>query len=708
MRRRILSLLLAFAMVLGMVPMFSLEAAADEPASVTVYLSMSHDDKFMVGEGSGKKMVMVPVTVPYFDLADYGLEEYYFSSEHYESDGSGGAGSVIEPGTSETAKDKVTLLHLYIYATEVFYCGAEGGSGYLKDEIGTSALTLQGGAGSSYITQLWGGDCNLQYYVNYEYPLASEGHGATADQILLRNGDIVTLGHFSSWNFYNDPATVFNYITAPKTTVTQGETLELSVMRAGRDLTGMSSNTAQTAVTSCPALYYCEAGNVPNEDVTAWNELGTAEADGSYTLNTSSLAPGEYMVAIPGQPGEYYPDEIVSSPGGMLLTVEAPEGDGEQDSGSNNQPSSNTLKGDTNRNGTVDVTMTISDGVDDFYDTPEQNKRLLVQEMNVPYFDLALYDLERYYYNPDCYTGTSQQVGTAQTAKNVVTTMHAMIWATEVYVLGFEPKDAGKGYRNDYVQEDLYQYINFDMDGGVGSTFLRFWHGSTNINYYLDYAFPLGREGWGSTSDQQALADGTAINIHLISSGSSASGSNYSFFEDADGQRDRKTITQGDSLTLTLKRTYTNYGQATPTGIRPNTNVYYIAKNAYDGEKVSQWTNAGKTDAEGKITLPVDLEPGTYYVSCEGLDADFQLAPAAFVLKVTKQLDDILLGDVNDDDTVDSLDAVLVLRSAVGTLGSVEITASAADVDGEDGITSLDAVLILKKAVGLIDKFPIE
>ena len=95
MRRRILSLLLAFAMVLGMVPMFSLEAAADEPASVTVYLSMSHDDKFMVGEGSGKKMVMVPVTVPYFDLADYGLEEYYFSSESYDSDGSVGAGSVI-------------------------------------------------------------------------------------------------------------------------------------------------------------------------------------------------------------------------------------------------------------------------------------------------------------------------------------------------------------------------------------------------------------------------------------------------------------------------------------------------------------------------------------------------------------------------------------------------------------------------------------
>ena len=45
---------------------------------------------------------------------------------------------------------------------------------------------------------------NLNYYLNYEYPLASAGWGSTCDQILLREGDIVTLGHFSDWSFFND------------------------------------------------------------------------------------------------------------------------------------------------------------------------------------------------------------------------------------------------------------------------------------------------------------------------------------------------------------------------------------------------------------------------------------------------------------------------------------------------------------------------
>ena len=369
-----------------------------------------------------------------------------------------------------------------------------------------------------------------------------------------------------------------------------------------------------------------------------------------------------------------------------------------------NAAAASVLQGDTNKNGTVDVTMTITDGVDGFYTTPSEKKRLLVQEMNVPYFDLAVYGLERYYYNPYCYTGSYQQAGTAQTANGVVTTMHALIWATEVYVLGIDAEDAGTGIGKNRIG----QYINFDMDGGVGSTFMEFWHGSTNLNYYLDYEFPLGREGWGSTGDQQDLKDGIAINIHLISDGSSASGSNFSFFEDANGQRDKKTITQDDSLTLTLKRTYTNYGQATPTGILADTQVYYINKDKFTGQKVTQWTSAGSTNADGKITLPSDLEPGTYYVSCEGMDADFQRAPAAYVLKVTKSLGNIKPGDVNDDGTVNSLDAVLVLRKVANTLGSVDFVEAAAEVSGDNSVTSLDAVLILRKTANLIDKFPVE
>lgn len=329
MRKRLLSMLLAFAMVLGILPMLSMEAAADEPASVTVYLSMSEDDEFMTGAETTKPIVMMPVTVPYFDLALYGLEEYYFSSEEYGSDG-GDHSSDLEPGTAEFAKDKVTLLHLYIYVTELFYCGEdEGGKGYLYDEgmMGTDVLNFSGGVGSSFITQMWGEDCNLQYYVNYVYPLASSGWGATSDQILLEDGDIVTLGHFTSWDFYADSTAIFNYITAEKNTVTQGEQLALSVLRAGKDPDAVGENydTVSIPVTSCPTLYYAPVDDIPSGDVTDWEKLDDADEEGNYMLDTTGWEPGTYMIAIPGQYGAEFPDAIVSTPGGMLLTVLADE-----------------------------------------------------------------------------------------------------------------------------------------------------------------------------------------------------------------------------------------------------------------------------------------------------------------------------------------------------------------------------------------------
>lgn len=729
MRKRILSLLLAMVLVLGLVPVTAmaddgLHGDTNNNGKVDVYLSLSYDNGFQAGEGTGKVMALVPVSVPYFDLGDkYGLDDFYFSNEFYEQNDSG-SGSNLNKGSATTADGKVTPLHLFIYATESYYCNAAeyAGTGYLYDEglLGAQTfeddgiedvLYISGSPGSSYLNKFWNYGENLVYFRNYEYPEASPGWGSTSDQILLSDGDIVTVGAFSSTSFYMDPAGTFNYIKVgeeitAEQTVTKGDKVELTVMRACENV--MAPDGTDHNPVRDVEVYYSPVEGMPSA-WSDWNSLeGTTSSDGKITLDTANLEPGTYMVAVPGMPGDYTGDIIVSAPGGMLLTVEAPEADDDQDSGSNNQPSSNTLNGDTNKNGTVDVTMTISDGVDDFYDTPEENKRLLVQEMNVPYFDLALYDLDRFYYNPDCYTGTSQQAGTAQTAKNVVTTMHAFIWATEVYVLGYDPEDAGKGYKGDYDAEVLLEYINFDMDGGVGSTFMKFWNGSTNINYYLDYAFPLGREGWGSTSDQQALSDGTAINIHLISKGSSASGSNYSFFEDASEQRDKTTVTQGTAPTLTLYKTITNYGNATPTTTQSGVRVYYINTNEYSGQKVTEWTSAGTTDGSGQITLPNTLDPGTYYVSSLGQDGGMQLAPAAFILTVKKDIGNVILGDVNEDDEVNSLDAVLILRKIAGTLGQANFTETAADVNGADGITSLDAVLILRKAAGLISKFPAE
>ena len=294
---------------------------------VTVYFSFSHDDKFESCEQSGQTVALKKVTVPYFDLALYGLEDFYFASEDYgpaSGDPTGGPGSALDPGTKEFAYGKITMLHLFLYATEVYYLGidpADAGKGYLADNgMGTDIFNYSGSTGSIFLQNIWNYDLNLNYYLNYEYPLASAGWGSTCDQILLRDGDIVTLGHFSDWSFFNDTTSIFNYIVADKTDPVQGDKIKLELYHAGADMYG-SYNTAHTLIDYSPSVYCTPVNDIVSGDVTTWQYVGNAEADGSLVVDTSTLAPGEYIFALAGQPGKENSGVICSTPGGIRLTI---------------------------------------------------------------------------------------------------------------------------------------------------------------------------------------------------------------------------------------------------------------------------------------------------------------------------------------------------------------------------------------------------
>lgn len=294
---------------------------------VTVYFSFSHDDTFESCEQSGQVMALKEVTVPYFDLALYGLEDFYFASENYgpaSGDPTGGPGSALDPGTKEFAYGKVTMFHLFIYATEVYYLGidpADAGKGYLKDNgLGSSIFNVTGSTGSTFLQEIWNYDLNLNYYLNYEYPLAGPGWGSTSDQILLRDGDIVTLGHFSDWSFFNDTTSIFNYIVADKTDPVQGDKIKLELYHAGNGMGG-DYTTAHTLIDYSPSVYCTPVNDIGSGDVTTWQYVGAAEADGSLVVDTSKLAPGEYIFALAGQPGKENPGAICSTPGGVRVTV---------------------------------------------------------------------------------------------------------------------------------------------------------------------------------------------------------------------------------------------------------------------------------------------------------------------------------------------------------------------------------------------------
>lgn len=314
---------------------------------VTVYFSFSHDDTFESCEQSGQTVALKKVTVPYFDLALYGLEDFYFASEDYgpaSGDPTGGPGSALDPGTKEFAYGKITMLHLFLYATEVYYLGidpADAGKGYLANNgiMGTDIFSYSGSTGSIFLQNIWKYDLNLNYYLNYEYPLASAGWGSTCDQILLREGDIVTLGHFSDWSFFNDTTSIFNYIVADKTDPVQGDKIKLELYHAGADMYG-TYNTAHTLIDYSPSVYCTPVNDIVSGDVTTWQYVGNAEADGSLVVDTSTLAPGEYIFALAGQPGKENSGVICSTPGGIRLTI-------------HEKP---VVKGDINGDGVIDST----------------------------------------------------------------------------------------------------------------------------------------------------------------------------------------------------------------------------------------------------------------------------------------------------------------------------------------------------------------
>ena len=182
--------------------------------SVKVYVTLSNDG-YPVAAKDGTPMSHLEVTVPYFDLASYGLEDYY----RYGTNG--GSGEYI----NETVINRPTGLHLYIYLLERYYMGMDeaecgkGDSGVLNyaaetdvvymdgtaaySSDGKRALMTSGGPTSLYMVNFWGHDENLMYFRNHCYPYMSPGWGSTSDYILLSDGDTWDVAMFSNWEFHN-------------------------------------------------------------------------------------------------------------------------------------------------------------------------------------------------------------------------------------------------------------------------------------------------------------------------------------------------------------------------------------------------------------------------------------------------------------------------------------------------------------------------
>ncbi len=274
--------------------------------------------------------------------------------------------------------------------------------------------------------------------------------------------------------------------------------------------------------------------------------------------------------------------------------------------------------------GDVDVYFSVEEG-DHFVE--QGGVVWALEKVKIPYFDLAAYDMEYLYYNPDCYSEgqSSQAPGTKESAENVVTMLHMLIWLTEVYYNGLDPEDAGKGWLAENGWEGFSVY-----SATAGSAFFTMWEFGYNFNYYLNYEYPLGYPGWGATCDQLRLNDGDLISIRY-NDNSGKVGTYHHFDEQG---LITKTVTKGEMLDLTIYRTgedYANY--TTPIfAVGEGHNVYLFDESEMD-VKPTTGTLVGTTDADGKVTVDTSgIEPGTYYL------ASNSTSPAVMLLTVEESV----------------------------------------------------------------------
>lgn len=304
--------------------------------TATIYFSLTDDDKYVAAKSSGNIMAYQKVTVPYFDLKAYHLEGNYFKSETYgpaDADDPMG-GSQLVAGSSAAAYGKITALHLLIWMTEREYLGVsadKAGQGYLYDEklMGSDIFGIAASStvGSVLISNFWTHDMNFNYYMNYVYPLAAEGWGATADQILMRDGDIFSMMMYSDWSFYGDEWAGYHHLgnelnkTMVETQVKADDSVDLMLYRSyGHD---SSSYTTDHVVVGSLDVYYIETSKLTSGDVTGWTKAGVVDENGKFTLDAKALkleAGKTYLFSVTGQKGKDV-NAFVSCPGGVLVNV---------------------------------------------------------------------------------------------------------------------------------------------------------------------------------------------------------------------------------------------------------------------------------------------------------------------------------------------------------------------------------------------------
>ncbi len=305
-----------------------------DAASVKVYVTVSHDGIPLVGN-DGTVLSHLELDVPYFDLDKQDLSEFY---RYHTENGQGGY-------VDDQVVKRPTALHLYLYLLGVYYLGLtpeqvingdeiikghDGGVG-VTDMTGNQpyddsslALNITGSATSMYMQQFWGHDENLMYYRNHVYPLMSAGWGATADYVLLSDGDTIDVAMFSNWSFWQSGA--FAAFDRDSYAVRPGGSLTVQTQKYDTRSVADGGTESFEPITGLTVKVYDadwqEVGEVAAHSGDGSSYTYTFEKEGTYYLlatdpnagtEDACYAPATARVTVGGgakpfDPNEYYKD----------------------------------------------------------------------------------------------------------------------------------------------------------------------------------------------------------------------------------------------------------------------------------------------------------------------------------------------------------------------------------------------------------------
>lgn len=138
-----------------------------------------------------------------------------------------------------------------------------------------------------------------------------------------------------------------------------------------------------------------------------------------------------------------------------------------------------------------------------------------------------------------------------------------------------------------------------------------------------------------------------------------------------------------------------------PLNVTVNNNVATITYNAPNGSGVDMRNGvAVLTMKKSGASQSIISEPK----AIASKDANGALSPITKPIVTDDPYGGYALGDVNGDGKINTLDAMMTLRAAVGIESLDAIQTIRADIDANGKINTMDAMMILRRAVGLLDE----